>query len=281
MKNIAFFGTPPFTTDFLDALVASGYSPSLVVTGPDRPVGRGMVLTSPEPKVWAASHGVQVLQPEKLNDEFFAELSQTPWDLFVVVAYGKIMPERVIGLPKYGTINVHYSLLPKYRGATPVESALLNGDTTTGVTIQQMAYKLDSGAILATKEIPIDPTDTTPTLRNTLNTEALQLLLSLIKNILEHNTTPVVQDESLVTSCKKISKEDGEINLTDDDVTNDRKFRAYTPWPGSYFFQDVGGKMLRIKITKAHLDGEQFVIDEIIPENGKRISYTQYLDRSN
>ena len=131
--NIAFFGTPPFTTDFLDTLVASGYSPSLVVTAPDRAVGRGMVMTAPEPKVWADATGIKVLQPEKLDDAFFTELSETQWDLFVVVAYGKIMPEPVINVPTYGTINVHYSLLPKYRGATPTESAILNGDTTTGV----------------------------------------------------------------------------------------------------------------------------------------------------
>lgn len=270
--NIAFFGTPPFTTDFLDTLVASGYSPSLVVTGPDRPAGRGMVMTAPEPKVWAEAKGIKVLQPEKLDDAFFAQLSSQSWDLFVVVAYGKIIPQTIIDLPKFGTINVHYSLLPKYRGATPTESAILNGDATTGVTIQQMVYKLDAGNILSTKEITIDPTDTTPTLRDKLNTEALTLLPQTIADIFTGTITPILQDESLATSCTKITKEMGELNLADDGIINDRKYRAYFGWPGSYFFE--GGK--RIKITKAHLDGQTFVIDEVIPENGKRMPYSVF-----
>lgn len=268
--NIAFFGTPPFTTDFLDTLKTSGCSPSLIVTGPNRPVGRGMKLQSPAPKVWGDEHGIRVLQPEKLDGDFFATLSEIQWDLFVVVAYGKIMPEHIINLPKYGTINVHYSLLPKYRGATPVESAILNGDSTTGIAIQQMVYKLDAGAILASKEITIDPADTTSTLRTKLNNEALTMLPEVIKQIETKTIAPETQDESLATSCKKITKEDGEISLDDDPVTLDRKWRAYQPWPGLYFFKD--GK--RIKITKAHLADGAFVIEEIIPENGKRIPFT-------
>lgn len=274
--NIAFFGTPEFTTDFLDVLATSGFSPTLVVTGPDRPVGRGMVMTAPAPKPWADTHSVTVLQPEKLDDAFFAELSQTQWDLFVVVAYGKIMPQRVIDLPKYGTINVHYSLLPKYRGATPTESAILNGDAVTGVTIQQMVYKLDAGNILATKEVGINPTDTTPVLRDKLNKEALQLLPHTIKDIFTGTITPIAQDESLVSTCTKITKEHGELNLADDGVINDRKFRAYFGWPGSYFFIEKDGKKIRIKITKAHLEDGAFVIDEVIPENGKRMTWQQY-----
>ena len=274
--NIAFFGTPGFTTDFLDVLTTSGFSPTLVVTGPDRPVGRGMVMKAPAPKLWADTHAVTVLQPEKLDDAFFTELSQTEWDLFVVVAYGKIMPQRVIDLPKYGTINVHYSLLPKYRGATPTESAILNGDTVTGVTIQQMVYKLDAGNILAIQEVTIDPTDTTLTLRDKLNAEALTLLPQTIANIFAGTIAPIAQDESLVSTCTKITKEHGELNLGDDGTVNDRKFRAYFGWPGSYFFADKGGVKIRIKITKAHLKDGTFVIDEVIPENGKRMTWQQY-----
>lgn len=268
--NIAFFGTPAFTTDFLDALVASGYSPSLVVTAPDRPVGRGMVMTAPEPKIWADTKGIKVLQPEKLDDAFFEELSKTSWDLFVVVAYGKIMPERVINLPKYGTINVHYSLLPKYRGATPTESAILHGDTMTGVTIQQMVYKLDAGDILSTKEVAIDPIDTTPTLRAKLNAQALTLLTETIRSIFDGTISPISQDESLATKCGKFTKDMGELNLADDALINDRKYRAYCGSIGTYFFKDG----VRYKITNAHLEDGRFVIDEVIPENGKRMPYT-------
>ena len=272
MMNIVFFGTPAFTTQFLDILTAAGYRPSLIVTGPDRNVGRGMVLTAPEPKLWGQKNNVRVLQPEKLDDAFFAELSKESWDLFVVVAYGNIIPERIITLPKYGTINVHYSLLPKYRGATPVESAILNGDSVTGVSIQQMVYKLDAGDVLASKEVSIDPTDTTPLLRNKLNTEALTLLPETIAHIFAGTATRTPQDSALVTTCSKFTKNMGELTLAESGIINDRKYRAYAGSIGTYFFHD--GK--RIKITNAHLEGETFVIDEIIPENGKRIHYTDW-----
>ncbi len=279
--NIAFFGTPPFTVDFLDTLAAGGFTPSLVITNPDRPAGRGMLMTAPEPKVWAEKHNVLVLQPEKLDDAFFAELSKTPWDLFVVVAYGQIMPERVINLPKYGTINVHYSLLPKYRGATPVESAILNGDTTTGIAIQQMRYKLDTGPIFIKSEIDIAPDDTTHTLRDKLNAEALRLLVPTITDIFKGSILPIEQDDTLATHSSKIKKEDGLVSLSDDATELDRKYRAYDGWPGLYFYSSRRSNAevdtsenVRVKITKAHLDTDgTFVIDEVIPENGKRIAY--------
>ena len=154
--KIAFFGTPEFTVNFLETLKSSGFCPSLVVTNPDRPSGRGMVMTSPLPKKWADENSIKVLQPEKLGDEVFEELSKDSWDLFVVIAYGKIIPERFINLPKFGTINLHYSLLPKYRGATPVESAILAGDEISGITIQKMRFKLDTGPIIFQEEMNVD-----------------------------------------------------------------------------------------------------------------------------
>ncbi len=279
--NIAFFGTPPFTVDFLDTLVAGGFAPSLVITNPDRPAGRGMTLTAPEPKVWAEKHSIAAIQPEKLDDAFFAELSKTAWDLFVVVAYGQIMPERVINLPKYGTINVHYSLLPKYRGATPVESAILNGDATTGIAIQQMRYKLDTGPLFIKSEINIASDDTTHTLRDKLNAEALRLLVPTISGIFDGSILPIEQDDTLATHSSKIKKEDGLVSLSDNATELDRKYRAYDGWPGLYFYLSRQSNAeadttenVRVKITKAHLDTDgTFVIDEVIPENGKRIAY--------
>ena len=273
--RIAFFGTPAFTTAFLDVLDSRGYRPSLIVTNPDRPAGRGMTMTSPEPKIWAQSHDVHVLQPEKLDDAFFAELSQTPWDLFVVIAYGKIIPEQIINLPTHGTINVHYSLLPQYRGATPVESAILNGDTTTGVSIQHMRYKLDSGPILAQQELNIEDGDTTPVLRDKLNAIAYTLLVEVIQNLTKGTHKAIEQQHSAATFCHKITKEDGLVSLSDDPIVLYRKYRAYTPWPGLYFFGERNGKPVRVKITKAHWDGT-FVIDEVIPEGKNTIPYSLF-----
>ncbi|MFZ4499896.1 MAG: methionyl-tRNA formyltransferase [Minisyncoccia bacterium] len=277
MKNIAFFGTPDFTTDFLEVLTAHDLTPALIVTNPDRAAGRGMTLTAPKPKVWAHEHNVKVIQPERIDDAVLTELAQTPWDLFVVVAYGKILPEALISMPKYGTINVHYSLLPNYRGATPVESAILHGDDTTGVCIQQMRYKLDSGPIIATEEVVIDPADTTLTLRARLNDKALELLPITIEKIFEGTITMKEQDEAQATHSGKISKSDGEIQLSDDSVLNDRKFRAHAGNVGTYFFIQKEGKSIRVKVTRAHLHENNFVIDEVIPENGKPTSYEIFI----
>lgn len=275
-KKIAFFGTPPFTVSFLETLYEHGYVPSLVVTNPDRPVGRGMVLTPPEPKEWAQRHGIRVLQPEKITEEVLETLKQESWDLFVVVAYGAILSEALIALPRYGTINVHYSLLPKYRGATPVESALLHGDMTTGVCIQQMRYKLDSGPILAQKEVTIEANDTTTTLRDKLNQEALTLLPDTLEHIFNGTVEPHEQDETLANVCKKIKKEDGEISLSDDAVLLDRKWRTYQLWPGLFFFANKKEKRIRIKIKTAHFENGTFYIDSVIPENGKLLSKEEF-----
>ena len=131
MKNILFWGTPKLTWTLLDALLEAGFTPSLIGATPDKPQGRKLILTAPEIKTWADSHSIKTIQPEKLDDALFEELSQTPWDLFIVVAYGKIIPERFINLPKHGTINVHYSLLPKYRGASPIQSVFLHNEKET------------------------------------------------------------------------------------------------------------------------------------------------------
>ena len=276
-KKIAFFGTPDFTTDFLEELTSSGYKPTLVITNPDRPSGRGMILKSPAPKTWAQSNDVGVLQPEKLDQDFFDYLAQGSWDLFVVVAYGHIIPEQIINLPKFGTINVHYSLLPKYRGATPVESAILNGETVTGVTVQQMRYKLDTGEILSTKEVSVEQNDTALTLRQKLNQVALILLPTTIENIFAKTVILVKQDETQATHSRKISKQDGLLDLNADPIFNDRKYRAYTGSIGSYFVAEKNDIKIRVKITKAHLDNKVFIIDEVIPENGKRLPHSAFV----
>lgn len=275
--KIAFFGTPPFTASFLDMLSEHGYTPSLIVTNPDRPAGRGMTLQSPEPKLWGERHEVSVLQPEKIDADFLDILSKENWDLFIVIAYGKILPEALIRMPKYGTINLHYSLLPKYRGATPVESAILWGDAVTGITIQQMRFKLDSGPILMQQELVIDPTDTTPSLREKLNTEALGMFPTVLEKIFNETTSPQEQSEEGASHCKKINKEDGEIKLEDEATLNDRKYRAYYGSIGTYFYAYKNGERIRVKIIAAHLDRGTFIVDEVIPENGKRMDYKTFL----
>ena len=162
--DFVFFGTPDIAVDTLEALKQNGLIPSLIVTAPDRPQGRKMLLTPPPVKIWAEKNKIQFLQPEALNRDSLYSLLTTNYSLFIVVAYGKIFPEWLINLPKYDTLNVHYSLLPKYRGAAPVQVAILTGDTKTGVTIQKMVYELDAGPIIAQKKVKISPNEKAPEL---------------------------------------------------------------------------------------------------------------------
>jgi len=279
--NFAFFGTPDVASETLEMLKQAGFIPSLIVTSPDKPQGRKMLITPPPVKVWAEENNIPYTQPETTAElmNFFSseefgsavrsEKKISKAELFIVVAYGKILPEEILNMPKLGSINIHYSLLPKYRGASPVETAILNGETTTGVTIQKMAYKMDAGNIIAVSETPITPNETAPELRERLIKLGGDLLVKTLPEIIEGKITETPQNETEATFCTKIKKEDGLIDINADPVQNYNKFRAYAHWPRTYFFKD--GK--RIIITSARLENSKFIIEKIIPEGGKEISY--------
>lgn len=272
MKSLPyiFFGTPDIAAETLQELFVAGYIPQVVITGPDRPVGRGMHMTPPPVKVWADDHGIRVLQPEKI-DITFVEMLQREYpdnELYIVVAYGKILPESLIHIPKYGTLNIHYSLLPRFRGASPVESAILAGDLVTGVTIQSMVYELDAGDIIARAETDIDPDETTPQLRSRLSTIGSSLLIETLHELPDHLANKTPQNPEGVTRCGKIKKTDGEVKRNDDSEEMYRKWRAYQPWPGIYYF-DENNK--RVKITEMKRINGIPKISKIIPEGGKEI----------
>lgn len=286
-----FFGTPDVASETLENLKENGFLPMLIVTTPDKPQGRKMIITPPPVKTWAIENNIPYIQPEnnlqenvwsvlgtlgrsdgdeqrKFSVENFRGDEKIP-DIFLVVAYGKILPLELINLPKLGSINIHYSLLPKYRGASPVESAILNDETETGISIQQMEYKMDSGPILAQEKITINPNEKTPELKNRLVEVGANLLIKVLPDLINEKIKPVPQDESQATYCKKIKKEDGLIDLNDDPIKNYNKFRAYAHWPRTYFFENNK----RIIITDAKLENGIFVIKKIIPEGGKEITY--------
>lgn len=275
--NIAFWGTPPLTIEILETLKKAGYTPVVVITGTDKRVGRGLALTSPLPKQWAEQHNISILQPITFNDEFISEFSSYAVDLSIVVAYGRILPKKIIDLPKHGTWNIHYSLLPRWRGATPVEAAILAGDNETGISVQQMNYELDSGDILSETRIPVWEHETAPTLREKLNSLAGNLLTETIQKLESGSLTPVPQDKMLITHCGKMTKADGEINPLGNPVENDRKFRAYHAWPGTYFFTERNGKKVRVIVKDAMLENGKFVIKRVLPEGKKEISYKEFL----
>ena len=275
--NFAFFGTPDVASLTLDILLNNGYEPSIIITSPDSKSGRGLELKETPVSQWAKEHNIRCLKPEKITDEIIEEIKNINIDLSIVVAYGKILPEILINTPKLGTVNIHYSLLPKYRGASPLESALLNGDKTTGVSIQQMAYKLDSGPILAELEIPIDINETKYELKNKLIDLGGNLLCSIVPKIINHEIKPIVQDDSMATFCKKIKKEDGELDLSDDPLKNYNKYRAFYGWPGVFIFVIKHGKKIRVKINEAIYFDNLFIIKKVTPEGKKEISYEDFL----
>ena len=248
-KTFAFFGTPEVASDTLEILCDAGYIPKVIITSPDRRSGRGMNMTDTPVSIWARAHNIECLKPEKITAEFIEEFKKWGVDLSIVIAYGKILPEDIIEVPALGTINIHYSLLPKYRGASPVEEAILRGDEFTGVCIQEMKYKLDSGPILALEEVKIDNDETKVELLEKLTIIGANLLVNKLPDILEKNIEPKGQDESRASYCTKMSKEDGELDLNTDATVNYNKYRAFYGWPGVFFFKD--GK--RIKITKAKI----------------------------
>lgn len=270
--RIVFFGTPRFAVTILDELKKAGIVPSLIVTAPDRPKGRGLVLTPPPVKDWALVNEVDYLQPATLKTPG-PELDIIPnseWDLFIVAAYGKILPQSVLDIPAHGTLNVHPSLLPKFRGASPIESQILADERTVGVSIMELDHEMDHGPILAQASITLDQWPVRARhLEELLATEGGALLSESIPPYLSGELVPTPQDHALATFTKKIDKADGEIDLTADGYQNYLKFCAYDEWPGSFFFQD--GK--RIKIVSAELKNGSFVPLRVIPEGKAERDY--------
>lgn len=278
--NFIFFGTPDVASETLEVLKQNGYVPSLIITSPDAKSGRGLATQATPVALFAENNHIPCLKPEKFDENFLNLVVGVPlgtpttkFDLFIVVAYGKIIPEKLIKTPKLGSINIHYSLLPKYRGASPVESAILNGDTETGVSIQQMEYKMDSGAIITQEKVEILPNEKAPDLRKRLIKIGGDLLVKILPDFVEGKIKATPQDESKVTSCKKIKKEDGLIDLNANATTNYNKFRAYSLWPRTFFFQN--GK--RIIITDAELIDGKFAIKKVLPEGKKEVKYEEFI----
>jgi methionyl-tRNA formyltransferase len=192
----------------------------------------------------------------------------------LVVAYGKILPQRFIDMFPKGILNVHYSLLPKYRGASPVETALLNGDTLTGVAIQKMVKELDAGDVLEEEEVSILPTETTRELRPRLVQIGAELLITTLPLFLSDEVLYTPQDPAHISHTHKIKKEDGELNLSDDALTNWNTYRAYAENPGTYFFMERGGKRIRVKIKTATYNGKEFIPLRVVPEGKQEMDWS-------
>lgn len=247
--RIIFAGTPEFAVPILEALLASEHQLIAVYTQPDRPAGRGQKLTASPVKQLAQTHGLPVFQPVTLRDyQEQQHLRDLKPDLMIVVAYGLILPAPVLAIPLFGCVNVHPSLLPRWRGAAPIQRAIQCGDTTTGVTIMQMEEGLDSGPMLLKQECAIEKTDTALSLQHKLANLSQEALLAALAEIATGTAKPQIQDAAQACYAKKIDKMEALINWLDDAEKIDRQVRAFNPWPVAFtHLQDQV-----IKIWQAH-----------------------------
>lgn len=295
--KILFMGTPDFAVPCLNILVSNGFDVCGAVTQPDKPKGRGHKLTPPPVKEYAISKNIPVYQPQTLKDgEFEKVLDELKPQLIAVVAYGKILPEYILDFPEYGCVNVHGSVLPKYRGAAPIQWAIINGDKTTGVTTQYMKMGVDTGDIIFTDETEILPDETYGELYTRLSQSGAELLLKTVNAIKDGTAPRTEQDESETTHAPMLTKETGHIDWTKsaDEVLS--LIRGTNPWPMSYAM--YGNEMMKvfgvkkgsgfdappgkIRIVNKKLEiscgKDSVVVDEIQFKGGKRMTVASYLN---
>jgi methionyl-tRNA formyltransferase len=230
---LVFFGTPEFAVPTLAALVAAGHAPARVVTQPSKPAGRGRKEQDPPVARWAREHGLPVLQPERVRDPaFLAEMREIGPAVAVVVAFGQIFPRDLLSLPRHGCINVHASLLPRWRGAAPIQAVLAAGETRTGVTTMQMEAGLDTGPMLLQDEIEIGPAETAGELSQRLAEVGAALMVRTLDRLAEGTLDARPQDDALATYAPRLTRESGRVDwtLSAREIVN--RLRAYTPWPG-------------------------------------------------
>ncbi|HKJ39749.1 MAG TPA: methionyl-tRNA formyltransferase [Anaerolineales bacterium] len=294
MTRIVFMGSPDFSLPSLREL-AKRYEVVGVVTQPDRASGRGRTLKPPPVKILAQELNIPIMQPEKLKQpEAMAQLHAWSPDLIIVAAFGQILRKDVLDLPKYGCINVHASLLPRWRGAAPINAAILHGDEETGVTIMQMDVGLDTGPMLAKRSIRIKPDDTAGSVFQTLSTLGADLLIETLPDYLSGKITPTPQPEEGATYAPMLKKEDGKLDFTQDVNDLERRVRAFNPWPGTFMDFDE----MNLKVHRAHVEagdasagqrlivqnqpavgarGGVLVLDEIKPAGKKSMSGKSFL----
>jgi methionyl-tRNA formyltransferase len=294
MTRVVFMGSPDFSLPSLRALAAQ-YTVVGVVTQPDRASGRGRELKAPPVKTLALELGLPVMQAEKLKQpDAMAQLRAWAPDLIVVAAFGQILKKDVLFLPRFGCLNVHASLLPRWRGAAPINAAILQGDEETGVTIMQMDVGLDTGAMLAKRAIRLAPTDTAGSVFETLATLGADLLLETLPRWIAGEIQPEMQDEALATYAPMLNKEEGKLDFARDVRELERLVRAFNPWPGAYMelegtvfkihrthieagTAEVGQRLIVQNQPAVGASGGLLILDEVQPAGKKSMSGKSFL----
>jgi len=299
--NFIFFGTDDFSVSVLKELKEKGFIPKILVTAPNRPAGRGQKIHEPSAKIWvkeinvAEKLNIKILQPEHLDMNFTAEILKQKWDFFVTASYGKIISKEVLEIPERVAFNVHPSLLPLYRGASPVESAILDDSRETGVTIMMMDEKMDHGPILNQEFVYFDEWPIKLEVEEKLAVIGGQLLAETINQYLNNEIGEQEQDHTVATFTKKITKEMGQIKFSDLEraSSNEKlareifvKVQALNPWPGVFFFIKHEDKEMRVKIKEAewitHTNSSEssygkLEITKVLPEGKKEMNYGDFL----
>lgn len=286
--NFVFFGTSDFSVKILGRLIKNGFIPDIVVTIPDKQQGRKMVITPSPVKVFGKKYDLKIIQPEKLTTSDLDIQCPSGFDLFIVASYGKIIPKSVLEIPKYGTLNVHPSILPKFRGPSPIQSFILSDENKTGVTIMLMDEQVDHGQILAQRHLEVSPPsplggETSKWLNSKQLEEKLvelggQMLVDAIPKWINREIKPIEQNHNQATFTKKIFKEDGLVDLEKDNPEIIyRKFLAFYPWPGIYFFVEKEDKKIRVIIIEMKVKDKEVKIISVKPEGKKEMSYDDFL----
>lgn len=252
--RIIFMGTSLFAKDILRALVENNYNIIAVYAQPDKKSGRKNTVGIGPVKEYCLKNSLNLYQPAKLDKETEIHIKELAPDLIIVAAYGKILSQDILDMPGFGSLNVHASLLPKYRGASPIQNALLAGDTKTGVTIMRMNKDIDAGDILTQAEIQIDKDDTTETLSNKLAVLGAEQILHAIPLWIGGKIIPRKQDDHKSTLCRLIKRSDGHVSWSEKAADIYNKFRAFYPWPGIFSFWNKKGTVLRLKLRNISLE---------------------------
>lgn len=262
--KIIFMGTPEFASHFLSYLNQSSHEVVAVVTQPDRPAGRGKLLTSPPVKMLAEQLGIPVIQPQDLKSpEFESALSEYKADIFVVVAFS-ILPRKILSASRFGALNIHGSLLPKYRGAAPVQWAIARGEAKTGVTVFLLDEKMDHGPILEQREILIENQDTSDSLLQKMVEPGCDALMSALQKIESENTIFIPQNHEQATSAPKLKKEDGLLDFDATALELHNRIRAFSPWPGGY--ATLNGKKIYFRKTEVSKEKRSLTPGQILIE---------------
>ena len=256
-----------------------GLLPNLIITSPDKPKGRGLIMEANPVKIWAQENNIKFLTPKKLDSDFMFQVSSFKFQFFLVASYGKIVPKVILDMPKYGVLNIHPSLLPKYRGPSPLQEQILNDEKNVGVTVMLMDAEIDHGPIIAQEEIEIQnwPLNLMELKEITAKT-GVKLLVDNLEAWINKKMEAKEQDHDQATFTKKVEKNDGLLDLEfGKPYENYLKTKAYYPWPGTFFFITKGEQKIRIIIKESEYVNGEFHILKVLPEGKKEMSYEDFL----